>query len=83
MLRQPMNGWLLKSFEELDMNDNSNLQSSLHRVSLVANSKALFEAHRLKTLVKALARHAAASDHAARLHPGALYGANDNTAERA
>jgi hypothetical protein len=60
------------------MNDNPNPQPIPQAVPQSDNSKAVFEGNHLKTLVRALARHAAAKDHAALVRQGVLHAANDN-----
>jgi hypothetical protein len=73
-----MNGRLLESIEELNMNDNPYPVPLSRAVPNSDKSKAASQPNQLKTLVRALARHAAASDHAA-LVKGVMHGANDNT----
>jgi hypothetical protein len=60
------------------MNDNPNPQELSRPVPLLGNSEAANQSYPLKNLVRALARHAAASDHAALVHRGVTHGANDN-----
>ena len=61
------------------MNDNPDPSLMPLAVPQSNKSKAVFEANHLKTLVRALARHAAAKDHAALERQGVLHAANDNS----
>lgn len=61
------------------MNDNPDPSLMPLAVPQSNKSKAVFEANHLKTLVRALARHAAASDHASLVQRGVMHAANDNT----